>query len=432
MKKRCYLFVVMTMLLGCKKTEEETIYDSTGVATKLPHIWKSSISDNGELTQVSVNVNIPISDGNFIVGGGKDGDDIKLIKINSDNGNKIWEWNDRLSLLTAPNIKDPISISPDKFALNDNRLFFSLNTSSYCLDVNTGNTLWKNKVLVSRIDGCRGLGNKYFSFGSEITSNGGFTSNIGNYIYEGNLLDANMVKKILKPNYVFEPTHPTNTFNNGIIKACLPYIYQKDTLLSVLFIDPDIGGSTYRTVAGLFNYSQKKWIYERKILNQPAQLSNITHSILVKDKFYHSSGKSLHCNDVLTGESLWVQYFDQGFGSSRFIIEGDKMYAACDDRVLYCININSGQIIWKEQNAGGCSPISYLNGVLYFLGGDAKLHAVDADTGKHLWKLNSPDATKNSGAFFYGLCAAVPGKNGQKGRVIGTTGLNAYCFEAIR
>ena len=431
-KKNYYLFAIITVLLCCKKTEEETIYDSTGVATKLPHVWKSSISDNGELTQVSVNVNIQTDDKNFIVGGGKDGEDIKLMKFNSDNGSKIWEWSDRLSYLSAPNIKDPISIEPNQFVLNDNKLFFSLNTSSYCLDINSGKTFWKNKVLISRSDYCHNIENKYFSFGSELAPNGAFTSNIGNYVYEGSLLDADIVKRVLKPNYIFESTYQTNTAINGLIRACLPYIYQTDTLLSVLFIDPNIGGSTYRTVAGLFNYSNKKWIYERKILNPPSQLSNITHAILVRDRFYHSSGKSLHCNNILTGESSWIQYFDQGFGSSRFIIEGDRMYAACEDRILYCININSGQIIWKEQNAGGCSPVSYLNGVLYFLGGDGKLHAVDANTGKHIWKLSSPDVTKNSGAFFYGLCATVAGKNGQKGRVIGTTGLNAYCYEAVR
>jgi outer membrane protein assembly factor BamB len=114
-------------------------------------------------------------------------------------------------------------------------------------------------------------------------------------------------------------------------------------------------------------------------------------------------------------------------------LQNNRLYAACEDRFLYCLDTNTGQVLWKEQNTGTCSPISYLNGVLYYLGGgDGKLHAVDANTGKHLWKLNSPDVTKNSGTFFYGVCAAVPGKNGQKGKVIGTTGLNAYCFEAIR
>jgi outer membrane protein assembly factor BamB len=97
------------------------------------------------------------------------------------------------------------------------------------------------------------------------------------------------------------------------------------------------------------------------------------------------------------------------------------------------LDIHTGKLLWKEQNTGTCSELTYLNGVLYYLGGgDGLLHAVDAQTGKHLWKIPSPDLKINSGAWFYGVCTAVPGKNGSKGVVVATTGLNAYGYEAIR
>ena len=436
MKLTIYSFL-LTLLVGCNK-EEESVFDSAGVATKLPHLWSSSISDDNGLTYVSLRANIQDSENNILIGAGDSGNKgsirevRKLIKLNSENGKKLWEWDDRQTLLTDASIKDPIEISPKGYVKNEDKLFFAYSTSSYCLDLNSGKTLWKTKVLISRFDDCDGLGNKYFSFGSERTFSGANTSNLGDYIYEGSLLDGNIVKNVIKPIYIYEQPI-SETFQYGHIRSCMPYIFQKDTLLSILFIDPVIKNNIYRTLAGLYNYSQKKWIYERQVLNQPHQQSNVTRSMIVGNKFYHASGKSLHSNDVMTGESVWIQFFEQGFGSSGFIIENNKLYAASEDRFLYCININTGQMLWKEQNTGTCSPISYLNGVLYYLGGgDGKLHAVDADTGKHLWKLTSPDVTKNSGAFFYGLCATVAGKNGQKGKVIGTTGLNAYCYEAVR
>ena len=76
--------------------------------------------------------------------------------------------------------------------------------------------------------------------------------------------------------------------------------------------------------------------------------------------------------------------------------------------------------------------LRYLNGVVYFGGGgDGKLHAVDAETGEYLWEIESPDLGKNKSAYFGGLCAVVPGVGSEKGKIVVTTGLNAYCYEAI-
>ena len=135
----------------------------------------------------------------------------------------------------------------------------------------------------------------------------------------------------------------------------------------------------------------------------------------------------------MTGKPIWSVPFPEGFGPSSFIITDNKLIANCEDTYTYCLDPLTGRQLWKEKSSGTSTPISYLNGVVYFSGGgDGKLHALDATTGKHLWKLKSPDESVNSGAWFYGVCVAVPGKNGGKGRVVATTGLNAYGYEAIR
>ena len=72
-----------------------------------------------------------------------------------------------------------------------------------------------------------------------------------------------------------------------------------------------------------------------------------------------------------------------------------------------------------------------LYSVVYFTARQG-LWAVEGNTGKVLWKIESPDIRKNDNAVFRGFVAVVPGKNGQKGRVYAHTGLNAYCYEAIR
>lgn len=168
-------------------------------------------------------------------------------------------------------------------------------------------------------------------------------------------------------------------------------------------------------------------------MNPSLETGNITFSLLYDTKLYYASGLGLPCFDVMTGEPIWSVPFREGFGFSGFIIADNKLIANCEDTYTYCLDPLTGRQLWKEKSSGTSTPISYLNGVVYFLGGgDGKLHAIDATTGKHLWRVKSPDEVVNSGAWFYGVCVAVAGKDGSKGRVVATTGLNAYGYEAIR
>jgi outer membrane protein assembly factor BamB len=73
----------------------------------------------------------------------------------------------------------------------------------------------------------------------------------------------------------------------------------------------------------------------------------------------------------------------------------------------------------------------YMNGVVYYSGGgDGHLHAVDVQTGKHIWRLDSPE--KSSSAFFYAAVAGIPGKDGKKGTILAHTGLHVLAYEAAR
>jgi outer membrane protein assembly factor BamB len=423
-----FFLILVMVVLSCSKTEITT-YDSEGVATKLPPIWKTSITDDNNLIFVTLNTAIIDNKNNVIVGGGTgawEGErKRKLMSLDIATGKPNWEWDDRLTLLRNPTYKDPLYISTDTHVKRDNYLFFPYASSSYCIDLDNGKTAWKHKTLLDRFDWCGGIDDKYFTSGAV------YNSLSEESIYEGNVSAGTQEKIVVTPLYTKENLE-LNTTKNGSIKRIIPFTKNGDILLCILYIDPELKGLTYRTLMGLYDYTKGMWVYERQVLNQPNKFSNITSAALIGNKVYHSSDRSIHCNNVLSGEPVWERSFDQGFGSSGFIVNNGKLYAACEDRFLYCLDINTGQILWKEQNTGTCSPISYLNGVLYYLGGgDGKLHAVDADTGKHLWRVKSPDESVNSGAYFYGLCAAVPAKNSAKGTIVATTGLNAYGYEAV-
>ncbi len=78
--------------------------------------------------------------------------------------------------------------------------------------------------------------------------------------------------------------------------------------------------------------------------------------------------------------------------------------------------------------------MSYLDGIVYFVGGgDGLLHAVEVETGRHVWRLHSPDLEENNGAWFKGDIRVLSSfGEGTKGKVIVSSYLSAFCYEAAR
>ena len=74
-----------------------------------------------------------------------------------------------------------------------------------------------------------------------------------------------------------------------------------------------------------------------------------------------------------------------------------------------------------------------LNGIIYFAsGGDHKIHAVEAETGKYIWHLVSPDVENDFYDFFMPICCVIPVQNGEKGKIVVSSYTHAYCYEAAR
>lgn len=416
--------IFITLLLAaCSK--EETLVDANGVVTKLPTLWSTSISNNGELAAVVARSTLVYNNENVLIGANRDNKRF-LYSLNSSNGEAKWAWGDLLSQLTNPTYTDPLTIGEDQYYVYKKELSFIDGGNTYLLDLLTGKTVTRNQVTLSRGTQCSGFNNLLFTSGSVRDSG----QPEGMYVTD--------LSAVSDPVFVIMPTYDRNDADEqsvfkGMINETLPFEKSGDILVAVLFNDPAKTGNRYATAMGLFNYTQRKWVYERVSLNGSYPNSNVSWAKLYNGKVYHTSTRSMQCNDVMTGEEIWRVNFDQGFGSSGFVIQAGKIFANNDNRYTYCLDPESGRQIWKEESSGSASPISYLNGVLYFMGGgDGRLHAIDATTGKHLWRLRSPDVDKNSGAFFYGTCVAVPGQGGNKGRIVATTGLNAYGYEAIR
>ena len=245
--------------------------------------------------------------------------------------------------------------------------------------------------------------------------------------------DGQILSK-MKPIYDTTGMLPINQSGRlGYIAFINPWSYQGDSMIVVSYGDPPLKGWLFREYIGLYNYTKQRWVYDKMLLKEPSQWGIYSLPAVYENKVYHATGNQIICSDILTGKKIWeTSTPNQSFIFSKLFAVGSKLYANSDDGYLNCLDAQSGSMVWRIRSSGSSSKLGYLNGIIYFVGGgDGKLHAVDAETGNYIWKLESPDADKSK-APFSGLCAVIPGKSGAKGKVVVLTGLNAYCYEAIK
>ena len=414
-------------LPSCDK-EERIATDSNGVVLRRPHLWALPISKDGSIPNVAISTPIIYDVSNFLVGSEKDGQR-SILSISANTGRVNWEWSDLQGLLYDPTYKDPIDIPRKAYHLNNNKFFFNYSTSSYCIDLTTGETLWKNKIERSRNSNNAGIDELYFSAGSE------YEPPDEQKIYWGNINSSADEQLLLRPDYTEVPNPPENA--QGYLNNMAPFKNNNDIYLAFGMENPytdftSPAGSGL-TELNLYNLTQSRYEYKKVVINPQRETRVIGDLFYEAGTLYFQSSNYIHAYEAMTGQELWRVLIGPSPLTSRMILADNKLISACEDRVLYCVDTSTGRILWREENTGTCSELSYLNGIVYYLGGgDGLLHAVDAETGKHLWKISSPDLKRNSDAWFFGVCIAVPGEGGNKGVVVATTGLNAYAYEAIR
>jgi len=132
------------------------------------------------------------------------------------------------------------------------------------------------------------------------------------------------------------------------------------------------------------------------------------HVISVGDKVYFGSSANdkIYCLDANTGAEIW-SYFTGGPVRLAPAYADGLLYTGSDDGVVYCLNAESGELVWKINTAEekrflpgnerviSISPIRtgvlVDKGTAYFCSGmfpneGVDLYAVDAKTGKTIWK----------------------------------------------
>ncbi len=417
------LVIVLMGSLGsfsCEKQEEFPIKKGAdGVVTSMPYQWRTSLSQDGSLVKNFFEPSV-IYD-NQILFAGREKESSTLNMLSATTGKVLWSWGDLLEI-------DKDSFDPTRVYQYENYLAIQYGPRFYLIDLANGTTLQKEEreYQDASLEGIKDL---YIAAGSYVLNEKGE--------YEGKVYGSDITSAenelLFTPNYRRELTDVNNSI--GIINSAVPFVDEKsgDILITYNYSDPEPNyhGSTY---AGLYNYSKKKTVYDGQPLTINVPFYGSGPAVIYQGKAYYSPAKSLICIDVYTGEQLWKRDFSEGFTFSRYIIAEGKVLANNEDTYLYALDPETGQQLWKEKSSGTSSPMAYLNGVVYFVGGgDGLLHAVEVETGKHLWKLTSPDLEVNSRAWFKRYVSVLSAeKDGEKGKVLASSYLSAFSYEAAR
>ncbi len=194
-------------------------------------------------------------------------------------------------------------------------------------------------------------------------------------------------------------------------------------------------GATKETVSGSFRPAWRyvspappklAWssgegrVVEGHLLGHRVKFDDALHPVIADGKVFFGSSvdHQLHCIDLKTGAPLWTFYTGGPIRLAPTVADGLVLFGSDDGRV-YCLDASSGREIWKLR-AGPADEwilargemisrwpirtgVLVRNGIAYFGAGifpheDVFLYAVEADTGRIVWKQDniSPlDAGRN-------------------------------------
>lgn len=340
----------------------------------------------------------------------------KLIALDKTSGKLIWEWSDlfwdKYEHFPSEGQKRPIF---------ENIMIMAIGGRNYVIDLSTGQTVWKNKTMTSL---------------SHLSQDASLIYRVNIYdigdigMYSNQLMEADIHTGSWQK--VFEATGGDSL--RQFLTVPTIYTEQSDKIFimgnSTLVEKqrPDKGYST----PYLISYNKTKEIINYKVqLDDPGFFSVVDwYPIIDSNKVYLLVDKLIVCHDLGTGNRIWERRFPGNFVFSGALLDNGRIYANRDgsDPTLYCIDAETGSIIWETPSAGTSSPLQLHKGVLYFVGGsDGLFHCVNATTGKFIYSIKAPSQYKDHNDFFSRICTV----DHDTDKIYVASYTTAYCYPTV-
>lgn len=416
-KLSIYIFLFVAFACNKEEISRET-RNTEGVVVEMDYIWKTSLTDKALVS--GGRINAPIFNGHFITIS-QFGALPAISAVDIFTGEIVWEWRDFIgndSDLDFFTIKWPY--------VYENRMIFKNGPRTYCIDLNTGETLWND------------LGSAEYNLSGYIT---GYKDK---YFFEGqssnDTLDykhwSSYIGSVYGPNFEEMPYAPYDFIPHDWERIANWYtggkMFEKDGKEYFVCTYQRISDHyTIHSSLNLYNVTDDKWEYWQKMLVPPKLGNQATGFPQVEDDIViTANGFNICANDVMTGDSIWEYNGTNNFTFGGFEIIDGCVYAMEEVNGLHCFDLHTGEKRWTMWHyaLGTTSQMAHLNGVIYFVnGGNGNLMAVDMETGELLWDIESPDRES-----FRREVAVYEGGPGEKNMVVTSTYQSAVAYEAVR
>ena len=410
------LVLSVFMTQSCRKDLPSLDRTANGLVVSRSYNWKTPQYSGGPSMTGSYFKSPIYYNGNIAVptiGEGKQ----YMTLLDSDNGNILWKWSD----LFQP---DTEQIDIYYYYQQGNLLTYQKGKRSYCINMDTGATQWKFRRDMFFDVRIQKENDNYISYAPIINIDG----NSEQVAFKGNI-NTGEISSFLSANISSSYISPIGV--GGIVY--LNQLPDQEDLLLITYAEP-LPDWKVNSFFGLYNRQTDTWIWDRKLISPPTVNSSVfTPPQFCDNKIVANVGKKLVCHDIATGEQLWSRSFAQDFMFSGFVIAEGKIVANCEDGYTYGIDPATGTILWQTRSAGTSGRMSYLNGVVYFVGGSTgKLHAIDVASGRMLWAIDATNLGEGDDDFRENGVYILPASSEHSARVVALTYKNAYCFDAER
>jgi len=365
-----------------------------GLGVKL---WEFETSKPGMI------IGSPTVSGGKVLLGNLDGN---LYCLNTENGEKIWDYSVRSLDNSAP-------LGVTETIIDTNRVYVtSLNASSpfekspakmCCLNAEDGSLIWEKSVGSNESWPALYKGNLY----------------VGTFGGTFHCMEAETGEEVWSYSY----DNRKCVFGHWMEGGQAIYrnrIYFANWCGSVYCLDVETGAELWVTDLDIGSFSV---VMQNTILSAPA---------LSKDRLYIGGGVGedgkgkLFCLDASSGEEVW-SYQTNGIVHSSPAVDGGKVYFQSislslrhqeNDGYVYCLNAETGEEIWKFPTGGNiwnygerltetCNP-AVAKGKIYVGAWDNRMYCLDGETGEKVWSYDSGNplqyisAAVSQGKVFFG------------------------------
>lgn len=149
-----------------------------------------------------------------------------------------------------------------------------------------------------------------------------------------------------------------------------------------------------------FQSGKTNWIYDG---GAPTSLIISNHTKpQIKDKVVYigTSDGEVHAVDISKGVLLWKQ--NVAFTEGRFhdvvgdlVVLDNRIIVTRYDGVVASIRTNRDRSVYWKSNFSTVTTSGYREGVLFVGGINGDIHALDAASGRHIWKTNTGQSVAN-------------------------------------